>query len=136
MKLIIFLVGFILSVWVGVTVYGPVDGFVTDIKEIYLKSKATQRTISQKSETTINAITDTYKEIARVFGVKVAEESVKEDISTPTPSGTRDPIEQLFQHNIALWIAMASGFLTLSLYLNILSFIAFFLKPVTFFMKK
>lgn len=67
MKLIIFSVGLILSVWVSVIVYTPTQAFVTDIKEIYLKSKATQRTINQKSEATINTITESYKEIARVF---------------------------------------------------------------------
>jgi hypothetical protein len=91
--------------------------------------------VVQKSGNTVNTITDAYKEIARVFGVEVAEESAKEEISTPTPAGDRDPIEQLFEHNIALWIAAGTGFMTFSLYLNILSFIAFFLKPVTFFMK-
>ncbi|MCB9807371.1 hypothetical protein H6768_05895 [Candidatus Peribacteria bacterium] len=136
MKLIIFLIGVVLSVWVGVIVYTPTQAFVTDIKEIYLKSKATQRTISQKSEATINTITESYKEIARVFGMKVAEESIKEDITTPTPAGTKDPIEQLFTHNIALWIATATSFMTLSLYVNVLSFFAFFLKPVTFLIKK
>lgn len=126
----------VLSVWISVVVYTPTQAFVTDIKEIYLKSKATQRTISQKSEATINTITESYKEIARVFGVKVAEESIKEEVATPTPAGTKDPIEQLFTHNIALWIATAAGFMTLSIYVNILSFFAFFLKPVTFLMRK
>lgn len=67
MKLIILIVGIVLSVWVSIAVYTPTQAFVTDIKEIYLKSRATQRTISQKSETTINTITESYKEIARVF---------------------------------------------------------------------
>jgi hypothetical protein len=136
MKLIIFLIGVVLSIWVGAVVYTPTQVFVTDIKEIYLKSKATQRTISQKSETTINTITESYKEIARVFGVKVAEENIKEEVSNPTPAGTKDPIEQLFTHNIALWIATAASFMTLSVYVNILSFFAFFMKPVTFLLKK
>jgi flavin reductase (DIM6/NTAB) family NADH-FMN oxidoreductase RutF len=86
MKLIIFLIGVVLSVWVSAVIYTPTQAFVTDIKEIYLKSKATQRTISQKSEATINTITESYKEIARVFGVKVAEESIKEEVSNPTPA--------------------------------------------------
>jgi len=116
-------------------VYGPTQIFVTDIKEIYLKSKVTQRTISQKSEATINTITDSYKEVARVFGIKVAEENIKKEITTPTPTGTQDPVEQLFEHNIALWIACLSGFMTLSIYINIIGLIAFFLKPVTFFIK-
>lgn len=135
MKLIIFLVGLVLSVWVSVIVYSPVQSFVVDIQKVYLQSKAIQRTVVQKSGNTVNTITDAYKEIARVFGVKVAEESAKEEISTPTPAGNRDPIEQLFEHNIALWIAAGAGFMTFSLYLNILSIFAFFLKPVTFFMK-
>lgn len=135
MKLIIFLVGLVLSAWVSVVVYSPVQSFVIDIQKVYLQSKAIQRTVVQKSGNTVNTITDAYKEIARVFGVEVAEESAKEEISTPTPSGTRDPIEQLFEHNIALWIAAWVGFMTFSLYLNILSFIAFFLKPITFFVK-
>lgn len=105
MKLIIFLVGLVLSVWVSVVVYSPVQSFVIDIQKVYLQSKAIQRTVVQKSGNTMNTITDAYKEIARVFGVEVAEESAKEEISTPTPSGTQDPIEQLFEHNIALWIA-------------------------------
>lgn len=105
MKLIIFLVGLILSVWASVVVYSPVQSFVVDIQKVYLQSKAIQRTVVQKSGTTVNTITDAYKEIARVFGVEVAEESAKEEISTPTPAGDKDPIEQLFEHNIALWIA-------------------------------
>ncbi len=105
MKLIIFLVGIILSVWASVVVYSPVQSFVVDIQKVYLQSKAIQRTVVQKSGTTVNTITDAYKEIARVFGVEVAEESAKEEISTPTPAGDKDPIEQLFEHNIALWIA-------------------------------
>ena len=136
MKLIIFIIGLILSVWVAVAVYTPTQAFVTDIKEIYLKSRATQRTISQKSETTINTITESYKEIARVFWVKVAEENMKEEVATPAPTGERDPVEQLFEHNIALWIAAGAGFMTLSIYINIISFFAFFFKPVTFLMKK
>lgn len=120
----------------SVVIYSPVEAFVTSIQKVYLQSKAIQRTVVQKSGNTVNTITDAYKEIARVFGVKVAEESAKEEVSTPTPAGKRDPVEQLFEHNIALWIAVAGGFMTFSLYMNILSFIAFFMKPVTFFMKK
>ena len=136
MKPIIFIIGLVLSVWVAVAVYTPTQAFVTDIKEVYLKSRATQRTISKKSETTINTITESYKEIARVFGVKVAEENIKEEVATPAPTGERDPVEQLFEHNVALWIATAAGFMTLSIYMNIIWFFAFFLKPVTFLMKK
>lgn len=135
MKLIIFLVGLIISAWISVIVYAPVESFVVDIQKVYLQSKAIQRTVVQKSGSTVNTITDAYKEIARVFGVEVAEESAKEEISTPTPAGTKDPIEQLFEHNIALWIAAGAGFMVFSLYLNILSFVAFFLKPITFFVK-
>jgi hypothetical protein len=135
MKLIIFLVGLVISLWVSVIVYSPVQSFVVDIQKVYLQSKAIQRTVVQKSGNTVNTITDAYKEIARVFGVEVAEESAKEEISTPTPAGDRDPIEQLFEHNIALWIAAWAGFMTFSLYLNILSIFAFFLKPITFFVK-
>jgi hypothetical protein len=135
MKILVLLVGIVLSLWVGFTVYGPTQIFVTDIKEIYLASKVTQRTISQKSAATINAITDSYKEVARVFWVKVAEKNIKDEITTPTPWGAKDPIEKLFQHNIALWVAFGAGFTTLSVYFNIIWLIAFFLKPVTFFMK-
>ena len=135
MKLIIFLVGLVISLWVSVLVYSPVQSFVVDIQKVYLQSKAIQRTVVQKSGNTVNTITDAYKEIARVFGVEVAEESAKEEISTPTPAGDRDPIEQLFEHNIALWIAAGAGFMTFSLYLNILSIFAFVLKPITFFVK-
>ncbi len=108
---------------------------MTSIQKVYLQSKAIQRTVVQKSGTTVNTITDAYKEIARVFGVSVAEETAKKEVSTPVATGTQDPIEKLFNHNLALWISTFAGFMTLSLYLNILSFIAFFLKPVTFFMK-
>lgn len=86
MKLIFFTIGFILSIWAGVTVYTPIKGFVTDIQKVYLQSKAIQRTIVQKSGTTVNTVTDAYKEIARVFGVQVAEESAKEEVSTPVAS--------------------------------------------------
>jgi hypothetical protein len=108
---------------------------VTNIQKVYLQSKAIQRTVVQKSGTTVNTITDAYKEIARVFGVQVAEESAKQEVSTPIASGTKDPVEQLFQYNLALWLSVGVGFMTLSLYLNLLSLIAFFLKPVTFLMK-
>jgi hypothetical protein len=135
MKLILFLVGVILSVWVSVIVYTPAQWFITNIEKVYLQSKAIQRTVVQKSGTTVSTITDTYKEIARVFGVKVAEESAKQEVSTPVASGTKDPVEQLFQHDLALWLSVWVGCMTLSLYLNLLSFIAFFLKPVTFLMK-
>lgn len=67
MKLILFLIGVVISVWVGVVVHTPVKGFVTDIQKVYLQSKAIQRTVVQKSGTTVNTITDAYKEIARVF---------------------------------------------------------------------
>lgn len=60
----------------------------------------------QKSGTTVNTITDAYKEIARVFGVQVAEESAKQEVSTPVASGTKDPVEQLFQYNLALWLSV------------------------------
>ncbi len=136
MKIIIFIIGIVLSLWVSIAVYSPTQAFVTDIKEIYLKSKATQRTISRKSEETINTITESYKEIARVFGVKVAEENIKNEVTTPTPAGDRDPVENLFDHNIALWIATGAGLTTLSIYINIISFFAFFFKPITFLMKK
>ena len=135
MKLVLFLVGVVLSVWVAVTVYAPVQSYVTSVQKVYLQSKAIQRTVIQKSWTTVNTITDAYKEIARVFGVEVAEETAKKEVSTPVASGTQDPIESLFNHNLALWFSTFTGFLTLSIYLNILTFIAFFLKPVTFFMK-
>ena len=135
MKLIIFLVGLVISLWVSVLVYSPVQSFVVDIQKVYLQSKAIQRTVVQKSGNTVNTIIVAYKEIARVFGVELAEESANVVISTPTPAGDRDPIEQLFEHNIALWIAAGAGFMTFSLYLNILSIFAFFLKPITFFVK-
>ena len=83
MKLILFLVGVIFSVWIGVVVYAPVQGFVTNIQKVYLQSKAIQRTVAQKSGATVNTITDAYKEIARVFGVQVAEESAKQEVTTP-----------------------------------------------------
>ncbi len=136
MKLIIFLIGLILSVWVGVIVYSPVQWFVTNIQKVYLQSKAIQRTVVQKSGTTVNTITDAYKEISRVFWVKVAEESAKWELTTPIAAWAKDPIEQIFQYNIALWLSVAVSFMTLSLYLNVISIIAFFLKPVTFLVKK
>ncbi len=73
---------------------------------MYLQSKAVQRTVIQKSGTTVNTITDAYKEIARVFGVAVAEETAKKEVSTPVASGSQDPIESLFSHNIALWLSV------------------------------
>ncbi len=67
--------------------------------------------------------------------MEVAEESAKEEVSTPVASGTRDPIEQLFQYDLAFWLSAGVSFMTLSLYLNLLSLVAFFFKPVTFLMK-
>lgn len=90
----------------SVVVYTPVQGFVTNIQKVYLQSKAIQRTVVQKSGTTVNTITDAYKEIARVFGVQVAEESAKQEVATPVASGSKDPVEQLFQYNLALWLSV------------------------------
>lgn len=67
MKLILFLIGLVLSIWASVVVYSPVQAFVVDIQKVYLQSKAIQRTVVQKSGNTVNTITDAYKEIARVF---------------------------------------------------------------------
>lgn len=116
--------------------YTPVRDFVVDIQKMYLQSRAIQRTVVEYSGNSVNTITDAYKEIARVFGVEVAEENAKEEVSTPSATGNRDPIERLFSYNIALWAAVFSGFLTFSVYMNIITLFTFFLKPVTFFIKK
>jgi hypothetical protein len=136
MKLILFFVGITLALWTGAMVYNPVQTFVTDIQKVYLQSKAIQRTIVDKSGTSLNTITDAYKEIARVFGVDVADKNAKQEVSTPVPNGTKDPIEKLFEYNIAFWVSAGVSFMVLSLYLNMISLISFFFKPLTFFMKK
>lgn len=80
MKLILFLVGFVLSLWVGFTVYHPANTFITSVQKVYLQSRAVQSTVQQKSGTVVNVISEKYQEIARIFGVKVAEEEAKKEI--------------------------------------------------------
>lgn len=87
-----------------------------------------------KSESTLNTIAESYKEVARVFGIKAAEESIKKEITSPDVA-QQNAIEKLFDHNIALWLSTLAGFMTMSIYLNIIGIIGFFLKPITFFMK-
>jgi len=66
-----------------------------------------------------------------MFGIEQAKEAVK----TPS-SGDKAIIEKLFDYNLALWASVICGLLTLSIYFNIIAFIAFFFKPITFMMKK
>lgn len=134
MKLMIFLVGLVLSVWVGFTVYSPVNEFVIGVKKVYIQSQTIQRTVTDKSGVVINTITDAYQEMARMFGIEVAEDTAKEEVINT--SDQKDVLERLFDHNIALWVSVICGALTMSLYFNIIWFIAFFFKPITFLMKK
>jgi hypothetical protein len=66
-----------------------------------------------------------------MFGIEEAKEAVKSP-----ESGDKAVIEKLFDYNLALWISVLCGVLTFSIYINIIMFIAFFFKPITFFMKK
>ncbi len=134
MKLILFLAGAILSIWVSVSVYRPVQEFVVGVEKVYIQSKVVKKEYMQKTDTALSSISESYKEIARVFGIEVAEKAAKEEI-LPAKKGEIDPIEKLFTYDIAFWLAFGAGFFTMSLYLNILGIIAFFLKPLTFFMK-
>jgi len=129
MKIILLIAGIILSVWVSVTVYTPVNNFVGGVKEVYLSSQVAVK----KTGNTIDAITNTtaYQEIAKMFGI----EKAKEAVMTPD-TGSKDAITKFFEYDIALWISVITWFLTLSIYFNIISFIAFFFKPITFMMKK
>lgn len=129
MKLVLLIAGIILSTWVSVTVYTPVKQFVTGVQEVYISSQVAVR----RTGNTIDAITNTaaYQEIAKMFGI----EKAKEAVTTPN-TGDKESVERLFEYNIALWVSIICGLLTLSVYFNIISFIAFFLKPVTFLMKK
>ncbi|MFA6079966.1 MAG: hypothetical protein WC753_00595 [Candidatus Gracilibacteria bacterium] len=129
MKFILLIAGLILSTWVSVTIYTPVSQFVTGIKEVYISSQIAVK----KTGNTLDAITNTtaYQEIAKMFGI----EKAKEAVTTPT-KGDKDIVTKFFDHNIALWISVLCGFLTLSVYFNIITFLAFFFKPVTFLMKK
>lgn len=129
MKFVILIAGMILSVWVSVTVYTPVKAFTNGIKEVYISSQVAVK----KTGNTIEKVTSTaaYKEIAKMFGMDQAKAAVK----SPT-AWDKNVIEKLFDYNIALWISVLCGFLTFSVYFNIIAFFAFFFKPVTFLMKK
>lgn len=87
----------------------------------------------KKAGTTIDQVKNTtaYQEIAKMFGIDQAKEAVK----TPD-NGNKAVIEKLFEYNLALWFSVFCGFLTFSLYINLVMFIAFFFKPITFFVKK
>lgn len=129
MKFIIFIIGIFLSGWVSFTVYPPLHTFTTGLKEYYISSQVTLK----KANTTLDKVTSTsaYQEIAKMFGIEQAKEAVK----TPS-SGNKAIIEKLFDYNLALWISALCGFLTFSIYMNIIMFVAFFFKPITFLMKK
>lgn len=88
----------------------------------------------KKAGTTIDAVKNTtvYQDIAKMFGIEQAKEAVK----TPNSGGNKAIIETLFDHNLALWISVLCSVLTFSLYINLVMFIGFFFKPITFFMKK
>lgn len=129
MKLIILVLGILLSSWVSFTVYPPIHTVTTGLKEYYISSQVTLK----KAGTTLSAIktTTAYQEIAKMFGMEAAKDAV----ITPE-SGNKATIEKLFDYNLALWISVLCGVLTFSIYINIIMFIAFFLKPITFLMKK
>lgn len=135
MKLIIWIIGILLSVWVSYVVYTPTQKFVNEIQWMYIKSKVIQKTFEEKTDTFSKTFTESYKEVARVFWIKAAEENIKKEITETTTVDEKNAIEKLFSYNIALWVSIVCGFLTLSVYLNIIGFISFFLKPITFFMK-
>ena len=129
MKFIILIAGLLLSIWVSVTVYTPIHTFTTGLQKQYISSQLAIK----KAGTTFDAITSTtaYQEIAKMFGIEKAKEAIK----TPK-TGDKDIIEKLFEYNLALWISVWCGLLTLSVYFNLIAFIAFFFKPITFMMKK
>jgi len=129
MKIIILITGLILSIWVGATIYPTANTFTKGLKEYYISSQVTLK----KAGTTIDAVKNTtvYQDIAKMFGIEQAKEAVK----TPD-SGNKAVIEKLFEYDLALWFSVFCGFLTFSLYMNLVMFIAFFFKPITFFMKK
>lgn len=129
MKFIIFIIGIFLSGWVSFTVYPPINTVTTGLKEYYISSQVTLK----KAGTTLDTVKNTtaYQEIAKMFGIEQAKEAVK----TPD-SGNKAVIEKLFDYNLALWISVLCGILTFSIYINIIMFIGFFFKPITFFMKK
>lgn len=135
MKLIIWIIGILLSTWVSYVVYTPTQKFVNEIQWMYIKSKVIQKTFEEKTDTFSKTFTKSYKEVARVFWIKAAEENIKKEITETTTVDEKNAIEKLFSYNIALWVSIVCGFLTLSVYLNIIGFISFFLKPITFFMK-
>lgn len=129
MKFIILIAGILLSVWVSVTVYTPIHTFTEGLKKQYISSQL----VIKKAGTTLDTITSTtaYQEIAKMFGIEQAKEAIK----SPN-TGNKDIVEKLFDYNLALWISVWCGFLTLSIYFNIIALLAFFFKPITFMMKK
>lgn len=129
MKFIILIIGIFLSGWVSFTVYPPLNTVTTGLKEYYISSQLQLKRAGTTIETVKN--TTVYQEIAKMFGIEQAKEAVK----TPD-SGDKAIIEKLFDYNLALWIAVLCGLLTLSIYFNIIAFIAFFFKPISFMMKK
>lgn len=127
--MVILIVWVFLSCWVGFIVYTPVQDVTTGLKEYYISSQVTLK----KAGTTLDKVTSTtaYQEIAKLFGVEQAKKSVM----TPE-KGNKAVIEKLFDNNLALWISVWCWLLTLSIYFNIIIFLAFFFKPITFFIKK
>jgi hypothetical protein len=57
-----------------------VQEFVVGVEKVYIQSKVVKKEYMQKTDTAISSISESYKEIARVFGIEVAEKAAKEEI--------------------------------------------------------
>lgn len=133
-RIVIFVVGIILSVSAAVWVYEPVNTVVEGMEWMYLKVRAFEDTLNSGTDSFIDNFQDKYDEISRLFGREVAEEQVKNEVLQETEEGRL--MDAFFEKDIALWISTFVGLLVLSLYFNMISFFTFLLKPVLFFVPK
>ncbi len=78
---------------------------MTGVQKVYLQGRAIQETAIGKSGAVVESFTETYREMARMFGVEVAEKAAKQEIST-TKSASTDLIDKLFAYDIAFWLSV------------------------------
>ena len=117
------------------TVYTPAKEFSTGIQKVYLQTKTIEKTLSSKTDSALTSFNDAYQELTRMFGIEVAQDTIKKEILTPKNTSEKSVIDSIFTHDIALWISVGTGLMVFSIYMNIIMLIGFFLKPITFFMK-
>lgn len=132
-RLIIFLIGVWVSLAAGVYVHQPAEKFIDSAEKSYLRMRALEDTITTWAGDLIDEFSDKYNEFTRLFGREVAEKEVQEEIIKEEDIYFLDKV---FEYDIPKWISIIVWVLTLSVYFNIISFLAFLLKPVLFLMPK